>query len=350
MKSLSDLTKEITLVNEELEHFRLAKILSTEMSNNWLIDESHGTYKGHIELARYLAAICDEYICYKGIDSFVKQECIKFENDELEKLKYENIFFKELYLKPTKDELKYVDHGNWIEKEKKFEYIVIYVKISNLEKLQLNYDKIFKEITHELLHAFGDYQTYLTGKDKHLFDYYNIKSEIPTKYASVIGKFEAKSPEERTCKEILYSLIKTEQNSFISEINTIDFSNCHSYEDAVKLFNTTVPYRKYKKLKSKLDFVRNRDEFVVTYNKILNCNKTWDKIHSKLSHKLKRAQDKIVKYGYMAYSGYIEKKNEIESKTNQNKGILEAYDDYLSFRGFITNNEYKYGDEPFDYR
>lgn len=300
-------------INDELSlHFYAEFVLNESFKQSYFsINEKHGSYIGQKELIIDLAKEI-----YKTVSNNDPQDVFIYYEDDLSK--YSNIFFDMLSIQITNNDTCYKPNlSRYDSDQKKFNKVVIYIKGDDCK----NYRNIASALMHELLHAWENYQRYLTNAVPNLKELTGITS----RYAKTLLN-KGSNYTKDICKEILNNLASWEKNAYINElsielqkhqfdINAFNTTN-EAYKAAVELFKNSDTWIRYYTLweylhKLKTDYFGEQDDFVEEYNSINNDKLTFNKIYKKLDDAFlkifKRIETNIPKIFYDYYQEELTK-------------------------------------------
>jgi len=210
-----------------------------------------------------------------------------------------------------------IDKDNLIDN--KFDYITINVNY-NLEK-----EKIYDKIEHELTHAYDDLQRHINNSDS-LY----IKA-IKDKYYS-LNNFISNNDFERDVKNLLYLLDKSEQNAYLAQFDGILGNK--KYKNIQQAYNKIYDSKLYKEIKDFTYLVEYNDDKInkdicKLYRKIYNSNKPDNKILKDIHKEWERFKEHFRRNIYQCVIDHIE--------------ILEYTDDgnSLGYEGEIQSDKDK---------
>lgn len=243
------------------------------------INEKFGMFKEQDELVLTIANAIHEDIKENGIklgDEY------PFTKNFLEEYDFKFIFFKELYIKYTKNNTAYnLKESKFNEEDCMFDVIEIDIDF----KVYNTYPKIARALTHELLHAYEDLNRRINKVDslQDVFDndFYKKTLKSDNKYY----------------RTLLNNLDKVEQRAYINELsieletnkfNIFKYSTfTEAYNAAMMLFATKSSFKIYieghnvlQKLYTASD--DKKQEFVNVYNDVYNSNVNFDVIYKRL--------------------------------------------------------------------
>lgn len=286
MKSLKQFLFESQLNLEDT----LEKHLFIEFKSEQIL-ESNGIYDNQIKIVKHII---------KKIKSSSKDKTIipssEFDFD---------VFFKEIELVKDEHNTSYdSDECDYLDDE------------GIMDKVYITFNPDSKELTtdlvHELTHAWDDYNSYVKEApvipiEISTSDRYENAREAANQAKEFRKSFKTKKFDaQEYCTHAVYSLMKVEQNAFISEIHAIFVDHeddLLSYKEALELFKNSKSYKDFKLIQSFIDNISEDDKnlFVKTYNKINDVNWTWNKIYKKINHQLTNYFSKVSKHIARAY-------------------------------------------------
>lgn len=274
------------------------------------IIEKFGMFKEQDELVLTIANAIYEDIKENGIklgDEY------PFTKNFLEEYDFKFIFFKELYIKYTKNNTAYnLKESKFNEEDCMFDVIEIDIDF----KVYNTYPKIARALTHELLHAYEDLQRRINKVDslQDVFDNDFYKKTLKT--------------DNKYYRTLLNNLDKVEQRAYINELpieleaNKFDIFKYNTFEEAyigaIKFFATKSSFRIYieghnvlQKLYKASD--DEKQKFVDVYNDVYNSNVNFDiiykrliKIYADILKKFRKRILDIFKDYYKKYSEQVE--------------------------------------------
>lgn len=294
------------------EHFFVEYAIKESLNYSiYKILEKYGSYNGQINLVYFLA---------KHIYKSYKSEYVFHKNDLND---FPNIFFDKLIISISENDNGYLVNKSTFNKESKlFDKVVI-----NLYDKEINdYHYIVETLVHELLHAYNEYQSYLSNskiKIKELIDKDTYKKTIFSIYnGSEFPKF--------VCKKILNVLKKFEQNAYLSELNVVKFS---SYKEAYQSFKQSPIWIMYLSLWNYLielntnGTIKDKELLKNEYNEINNSEKSFDYIFKKLNSQFikvfRKIEKTIPKIVYKKYEEYLNNKILEGIVDNRHKSLIE---------------------------
>lgn len=317
-------------INNELElHFYSEFTLCESLKYSYFtIIEKYGAYIGQKEL---LIDLSKEI--YNTIRNNEPEDTFQLSKNDLDS--YSNIFFESLtiYLANKTGYIPYKSKYN--DKDKLFDNVVIYINADEY----FEYPDILKCLTHEMLHAYNNYKSYLTGAKFNLSDLTNKKSSY---YKTI---FSNGVSVEDICKRILNNIRQWEQNAYISELsielenNKFDINKYNTTQEAYKaayeIFKNSDVWAQYSTLWEYLMLLNSQNKnssdrlkFQTTYNRINNSNLTFAQIYKKLNGLfnkiLQKIESKVPKIFYDYYQQELEKSlDESIISGRQNNSIIE---------------------------
>lgn len=316
----------ITILDNNLleKHFKLEFDIRNQLNYSLLkIDEKYGSYNGQVDLCLEISKqlykdIQDNKSEINNLNFKLKYELDKNDLEEY----FDTIFYKSLIIICGHSISGYQHKkSHYIEDEKVFDQVVIYLDINECKK---TYKDIVSILTHELTHAWDNYSTYFKNEKLKLSDL------IDKKY-NELSKLVKENNIQSICKTILYLISNIENKAYISEINTVldkEEEVISSYEKALELFKKTDVYKNYfgyRELLNKLEDQEDIDEFTNYYNKVNNSKYTFNKIKKKLLSQLDKIIDKILTNIPKIYYDYY-------LKHQQNESLLTRYNSsYIDF-------------------
>lgn len=289
MKSLKDCIVQSNPDNELEQHFFVEFLTGYSYSfYDGAVLEKYGTYKGQKELVLDL---------YKEITNSLenKENVTLFTIDKKDLSKYSNIFFNKLIIKIS-DRTCY-ENGRSKFQDNMFDEVHIKINPEDIVG-----GSLMSCLTHELLHAWNDYQLHM--KDEK-FDLSKLGGK---KYAKTLEGDLTKTTPENICKTIVNNLTKMEQNAYLSELsmelckNNFNISKYQTPREAYKaaywVFVNSDTLQRYQ---IERDYVRNlkdkseeeKDRFVDEYNYLKDKNYNFDTVCKKLEEQFKKVFHKI---------------------------------------------------------
>ena len=324
-------------ISNDLElHFYNEFALSESLKYScFTILEKYGAYIDQKELIIELAKSIYDIVRNKE-----PEDTIELDKNDVEG--FSNIFFNKLIIKLTKNTGYLANKSKYSEKDKLFDQVVIDIDTNEYK----TYDDIVKCLMHEMLHAYNEYNNYITKSPNKLKDLTNIKSS----YSKTIDSENELSISDM-CKKILNTIRKWEQNAYISELsvelenNRFDLSKYHTTNDAYKaaydMFTNSDTFSQYSLLwswllKLKSDGTEDeQNEFMQTYNSINNTNLTFNKIFKKLDSQfdkiMLKIESKIPKLFYDYYEEHFIQTNEAIVSGRQSRTMIDFIEYILEY-------------------
>lgn len=255
------------------------------------INESLGKFKGqNTFILKTAKSIYNKLQSIDNIENFK----VKLSKQYLQKCGFKFIFFNDIFIKfgyNTQYNLKYskFDKDNNIMD-------LVHIEINFYE--YDNYQKIARALTHELLHAYEDFNRNLNNKD-------SLQNAYDKKYKKTL------SNENIEYGVLLNNITKIEQNAYLNELNIelptskfniFDYNTFDEAFDAAKkkVFINSSTVQVYNDVLNKIQEIydgtpEEQDKFTNTYNKINNKNWKFNKIYNKVNNVLIKIFDKIDK-------------------------------------------------------
>lgn len=286
------------------------------------INEKYGVYNGQIQFVVNIAKeLTNKIRKFEG----KKKQAFTVYKKELVKLGYENIFFSELTIILNRGG----GNGYWTENKElddnnDFKKVVIDIDINEC----YSYDKILTVLTHELTHAWENYNRVLSGIDT-LDD---ILSQEYIKHGHI--KTNTDIDINGLCKNIIYSLEPFEINAFLSELSAILYKEqpkIKDYNDAVTRFMTSDVSLKYINIRMDLEFLKykkskaDQELFADIYNKWKGTNLTFNKIYKKLIDKSDKVLNKILSNVGKIYYDYMSENISEHRTVYRRTGMIPHY-------------------------
>lgn len=343
MKQLKDM---VELPNELETHFLYEFMLNDSFNYSYInIYEKYGAYIGQNELIFYLAKTI-----YKETKKNKKEQIFTLNSKDLSD--YSNIFFDNITIKinTTIGGSGYYPKKSKYNKKNMFDNVFICLRDYDC----VEYTNIVRCLMHEMLHAYNNYQSYVTNATFNLYDL--IKTNTP--YNKTLSDNQDIST-TNICKRIVNNIRKLEKNAYISELSILletykfDIYKYHNvidaYKDAVNIFKSSDVWYQYSILYQYVIDMKNeneleKNEFVSTYNNINNTDLTFHKIIKRLNAQfviiLKRIESTVPKIFYEYYQKQLNIKNEsLIRPTSSLINFLQYMNDFEGNCGIWTINQ-----------
>lgn len=283
------------------------------------IFEEHGIFSKSREFASFISNFIKEYI--KDTEDYT----ILFMCNEIEELK--NDFFNTIYINfdgnfsdpNIKGEY---DQTNANERfnGKCFDYITISLN-KNIQK-----EKIYQTIEHELNHAYKDLNLMKNGSDN-----LEIKT-IKSKY-HLLNYNDSDSEFDKQIKDILYLLDKSEQQAYIAEFDGI-LGNT-KFDNIQNAFNKIYDSKLYKQIKEFEKIIKSKDKILLknicdSYRKVYSkkrymderiisiLNKNWNHFWNKFTNHIYQCVcDHVKEYSVRQHTDLEKDDNKYEKYINK---------------------------------
>lgn len=285
------------------------------------IFEEHGIFSKSREFASFISNFIKKYI--KDNNDYT----ILFLCNDIEELK--NNFFNVIYINFDDnfydDNIKgEYDQTNANERfnNNMFDYITININ-KNIDK-----EKIYRTIEHELNHAYKDLNLMINNDDS-----LEIKT-IKSKY-HLLNYNDTDSEFDKTIKDILYLLDKSEQQAYISEFDGILGDN--KFDNIQIAFNKIYDSKLYKQIKEFQKIIKSNDEIILSaicnsYRKVYNKKYSDKKILSLLNKDWDHFWNKFINHIYQCVCDHIK---EYEIRQHKDLDSEDKYEKYINKSIFI---------------
>ena len=338
MKTLKEYINNINLdIKDSIElHFYAEFVLNESFKSSYFkINEKYGSYIGQKELIIDLAKEIWNTIQNKDPEN-------KFTLYKDDLANYSSIFFNELEIqlnnKPTYYEL---NKSKYDKINKIFNKVSININYHDVQ----SYGDLCSILMHEMLHAYNNYQGYLSSFNNSLLNVLNKDSS----YNKTINY--GNPTIENICKRILNNIRQWEQNAYIGELsielekNKFDLSKFHNIHDAYKyaleIFKKSDTWFQYETLYNYLRSLNSnnsdkQEAFANTYNDINGTNLTFNRIYRKLGGLFEKILLKIeTKVPKIFYNFYQNELNKINIKENNIYGRYNM--SLINFTEYLNN-------------
>ena len=287
------------------------------------IFEKHGIFDKSREFASFITNFIKSYI------TDYEDYTILFLCDNIPELK--NDFFKTIYLNFdgnfSDDNIKgEYDQTNSNERfnGNNFDYITISLN-KNIDK-----EKIYRTIEHELNHAYKDLNLLINKEDN-----LEIKT-IKSKY-HLLNYNDSDSKFDKTIKDILYLLDKSEQQAYIAEFDGILGDN--KFNNIQDAFNKIYDSKLYKQIKEFEKIIKSNDDVLLknvcnSYRKIYDNNYTDKKILSILNKEWEHFWKKFVNHIYQSVCDHV-KEYSSRQHIDLDSDNTDKYEKYINKSIFI---------------
>lgn len=289
------------------KHFELHSKILSNLKRTIDINETHGTYDGQIKFIKVLAkTIYVNYVKNK-LDGFT------ITNDKLNK--FDNIFFSKLHIIYKEGaQTGYLSKNNFNEKTKLFDEVLISIDADEYSE----YNDILLCLTHELTHAWEDYQRVLNNK-------LSIRGYDDDDYEDYITDMDDVNSPKAVYNRLKYMLDKSEINAYVSELRSIIETNKpKTPKEAIDLLKQSETYQTYIIFNT---LVRDKkiQDIDKYYNKDHKTTYTTDKVIKILSNKIIKIINKITSVYPKMYFDYVESQSIKEGLIlhKSNKPFLE---------------------------
>lgn len=262
------------------EHFFVEYAIKESLNYSiYNILEKYGSYNGQLDLVYFLSK------------EIYKSNKVRFVWTKDKLKRYSNIFFGELIINISKNDTGYLIHKSTFNNETKlFDRIIINISNNDIN----NYHYIVENLSHELLHAYNEYQSCLHNSKIKVSDL--VDQDLYQK--TIFSIYNGEEFPRFACKRILNVIRKCEQNAYLSELN---FVKIDSYKNAYKSFKESQVWTMYVSLWNYLNELYNegtnkdKELFKTEYNEITNSNKSFYYIYKKLNSQFEKIFRKIEK-------------------------------------------------------
>lgn len=265
-------------------------------SLNQQINESFGQFPGLSNIAEF----CANEIFMACNGEFVKPNetyTLAFNRNDFDCI--DKVFFKEVefnikFVKASDTRAAYMPSAKIDKRTMRFKKVEINLYLS-YEK-EINAKELWRDLMHELTHAYTDYKLKLKG-----IDYFNQLGEF---YSKV--EYDPNAPDiQNQIRQALYLTLGVEKQAFLAQFDAeIELSEkqIKTPADAMEILRNTEVYSFYADLKAFIDeyFNDNLEEEAIElitseYNRISNTNYQPVKVFKKLKFLIDKAIEKFDK-------------------------------------------------------
>lgn len=330
MKSLSDYVKEYD--NSDLAiSFKRDFYL---YENLYKIDEKYGSYEGQL---RFTDALSKAILKSIDFDEDTDQSFVIKKDELLEDMpNLQNVFFNNLHIKCSKQKSTAYIQDKTTKDKTNLQFNDVYININIISAD--NYQELYVSLTHELTHAWEDYQRFVKRCELSLSELVKVGSPY-----SKMRKHEYIDPDIDLCKELLYSLTSIEQNAFISELSNVlsKDDKINDYKNALKKFKSSDTWRRYEEIVNLLDYIKKNDDtktldsLTKAWNEVYNEDKLSSYVYKKVYNIAIKAYDKIKKLVPKIYFDFYNKQKMKSAKLSE--GMVDPYGGRLKI--FLKSKE-----------
>lgn len=276
--------------------------------------ESHGVYKGQVNLVYLLSKIITSEILKNRLKSkyeFTKETILKYGKNH--DIKFPNIFFNKIVITISDKPTSYLSKDNY--KDGYLNEVIINLDNSNPKEPLSDFKTLAIIFYHELLHAYESWKRF-TSKAESL-----NKARERMNYDDLIAIFD-KTPNsedeaiENLMKYLLYMYNTIERNAFITEIHAILLDSKHnkkllSYKAAIEEFKQSQEWQAIEYGLKNIVSNENKikDKLIEKYIKITKQNISKEKATKKIISLLEKCKSKFEELAPKAYFEYIENYN-----------------------------------------
>lgn len=286
--------------------------------------EEHGIFSKSREFASFISNFIKEYI--KDTEDYT----ILFMCNEIEELK--NDFFNTIYINfdgnfsdpNIKGEYDQTD-ANERFNGKCFDYITISLN-KNIQK-----EKIYQTIEHELNHAYKDLNLIKNGSDN-----LEIKT-IKSKY-HLLNYNDSDSEFDQRVKDILYLLDDSEQTAYIAEFDGILGDT--KFDNIQNAFNKIYDSKLYKQIKEFEKIIKSKDKILLknicdSYRKVYSTKRyTDERIISILNKDWNHFWDKFTNHIYQCVCDHV-KEYSLRNEKDIEHNLENKFKEYINKSIFI---------------
>ena len=288
------------------------------------IFEAHGIFDKSREFASFMTKFLKEFI------TDYEDHSILFMCNDIPELK--NKYFDTIYLNFdgnfSDNEIKgEYDQTNAEERflDDRFEYMTISLN-KNIDK-----EKIYKTIEHELNHAYTDLQKLIHNSNSLEID--SIKNEY-----HLLNYDDSDTEFDKRIKDICYLLDKYEQSAYIAEFDGI--LGDKKYNNIQDAFNKIYDSKLYKQVKEFEKIIKSEDKILLraicnSYHKIYPEKRYNDeKILSILNKKWNHFWDKFINHVYQCVCDHVEE-YEVRQHPSIDDDMINKMKTYINKSIFI---------------
>ena len=286
--------------------------------------EEHGIFSKSREFASFISNFIKEYI--KDTEDYT----ILFMCNEIEELK--NDFFNTIYINfdgnfsdpNIKGEYDQTDSKERFNNGK-FDYITISLN-KNIQK-----EKIYQTIEHELNHAYKDLRLLINNDDS-----LEIKT-IKSKY-HLLNYNDNDSEFDKLIKDILYLLDKSEQQAYIAEFDGILGDT--KFDNIQNAFNKIYDSKLYKQIKEFEKIIKSKDKILLknicdSYRKVYSTKRyTDERIISILNKDWNHFWDKFTNHIYQCVCDHV-KEYSLRNEKDIEHNLENKFKEYINKSIFI---------------
>lgn len=312
--------------------------------------ESHGVYKGQVNLVYLLSKIITSEILKNRLKpkyEFTKETILKYGKNH--DIKFPNIFFNKIIITISDKPTSYLSKDNY--KDGYLNEVIINLDNSNSKEPLNDFKTLAIIFYHELLHAYESWKRF-TSKAESL-----NKARERMNYDDLIAIFD-KTPNsedeaiENLMKYLLYMYNNIERNAFITEIHAILLDSKHnkkllSYKAAIEEFKQSQEWQaiEYGLKNIVSDENRIKDKLIEKYIKVTKQDISKEKATKKIISLLEKCKSKFEELAPKAYFEYIENYNKEYLDEDYNGMLMTGNPNKISMD--IVNLRFENFDEFF---